>query len=332
MPVKHHRPRDLPVGSRPALCDICGVSWWNYKLTRKADGLLYCPDDVKGADSVTLSEANARDSAYTQRRDSARQNEGSVDTSAFERRVTPEGALGTNLSGWWGYRELRLGSGVIEATNFPHFLEKLPGNLLQNNIPSRPAFDGDNDITFDGVDDFLLSTSRPFVETGKFPSLWVVGNFDDPTSATLDTMVTLSDVGTFMTYSAAAPNRIFLQVQSSTVTAGFSTGAGDVTTSYTFDSTALHLWQLQLLSDRIVLFEDGTQVAEQLSAGLSSLPFSYMFMGAGVTGTTKGQLTTITGHGGRCNEMVLSFDSVTAANVTDLETYFGRNFTELSLS
>lgn len=42
------------------MCDICGVNWHRADLIRKADGLLYCPDDVRGEDSVTLSRENAQ--------------------------------------------------------------------------------------------------------------------------------------------------------------------------------------------------------------------------------------------------------------------------------
>jgi hypothetical protein len=38
---------------------VCGVNWQRSKLTRKADGTLVCPDDVRGMDVVTLAEGNA---------------------------------------------------------------------------------------------------------------------------------------------------------------------------------------------------------------------------------------------------------------------------------
>lgn len=46
-------------GDRQAQCDICKVVWYRSQLTRKADGLLYCPDDLPGRDPVTLSVGNA---------------------------------------------------------------------------------------------------------------------------------------------------------------------------------------------------------------------------------------------------------------------------------
>lgn len=331
MTVGHHRPRNLPVGARPALCDICGVLWYNNKLIRKADGLLYCPDDYRGADSVTLAEANARDAAYTQRRDATRQNDGSTDTSTVELEITPEGALSDNLSAWWSYRQLKLGAGVAEAVNIPQFLEKAPGNLFQASIPLRPAFDGDNDITFDGSNDYLLSTPRPLIAAGAFPSLFVVGSFADPLSATASTMVSLTDVGEVMTYTQAVPNRVFLQAQSCVLTASFTTSAGIVAVTCSFSSTALHLWQLEIQSDRVVLYQDGTQVGETLSVG-SSLAYSRMLMGAGVAGTTKDAPTTITSHNGKCNEIALSLSTATSSQVTDMETYFKRGFPELTIS
>lgn len=41
------------------MCDICGVMWRRSQLERKADGLLYCPDDRDGRDPVTLARLQA---------------------------------------------------------------------------------------------------------------------------------------------------------------------------------------------------------------------------------------------------------------------------------
>ena len=51
--------RNAPRGDFETLCSICGVAWQRSKLVRKADGLLYCPDDKDGRDAVTLSRLNA---------------------------------------------------------------------------------------------------------------------------------------------------------------------------------------------------------------------------------------------------------------------------------
>lgn len=48
-----------PRGDYAALCSICGVPWPRSRLVKKADGLFYCPDDVRGRDAVTLSRLNA---------------------------------------------------------------------------------------------------------------------------------------------------------------------------------------------------------------------------------------------------------------------------------
>lgn len=59
-------PRSLPRNWKHAprydfetMCDICGCAWQRSKLVRKADGLLYCPDDRQGRDAVTLGRLNA---------------------------------------------------------------------------------------------------------------------------------------------------------------------------------------------------------------------------------------------------------------------------------
>lgn len=57
--VGRHLPRRRPKGDYVCECDICGTVWPRSKLTRKADGHLYCPQDARGRDSVTLSDGNA---------------------------------------------------------------------------------------------------------------------------------------------------------------------------------------------------------------------------------------------------------------------------------
>lgn len=336
MTVGRHRPVNLPKGSRPATCDICGVEWYSDQLTLKADGQMYCPDDVRGADSVTLAEANARDSARAMRRTVQRLREGSPDTSTDEIRVMPTGALGTNLAGWWGYRNLNLGDGVQTAYNFPFVNQDSPGHLYQPTIDARPAFDGDNDITFDGSDDYLLSGSRAFVAAGALPRVYVVGSFDDPDNATADTIFTLCDFGVTQGYTSTNTNRVYLFAQNGTITASyFAAGSPDelITAGYQSSSTALHLWTVELQADRLVLYEDGVQVASTLSAGAVTSPaMTYLFMGADADGSTREAPTTITSHDGKCNEMVVSKTTVTTAQDTDLKTYFGRNFTELTIT
>lgn len=54
---KWNRPR----GDFPATCGYCGVPWPRSRMTRDRAGHLVCPDDQRGRDVVTLSEANAQD-------------------------------------------------------------------------------------------------------------------------------------------------------------------------------------------------------------------------------------------------------------------------------
>lgn len=41
------------------MCDYCGVMWRRSQMRKDRAGLLACPDDVKGRDTVTLAEGNA---------------------------------------------------------------------------------------------------------------------------------------------------------------------------------------------------------------------------------------------------------------------------------
>lgn len=45
------------------MCDICGIGYLRSQLVRKADGLLYCPDDVSGLDRVEIAAAIEADTA-----------------------------------------------------------------------------------------------------------------------------------------------------------------------------------------------------------------------------------------------------------------------------
>lgn len=61
-----------------AHCDYCGVRWRRSKLTRDASGKLACPDDRRGRDHVTLSQANAAGAAdWASRRGKAQHDGGS---------------------------------------------------------------------------------------------------------------------------------------------------------------------------------------------------------------------------------------------------------------
>lgn len=57
--VTRHRSPDSPAGDTTRTCGYCGVEWHRSKLRRDAAGLLACPDDQPGLDSVSLSEGNA---------------------------------------------------------------------------------------------------------------------------------------------------------------------------------------------------------------------------------------------------------------------------------
>lgn len=59
MPITRRWPKRAPRGDFTADCDVCGVAWRRSQLVHKADGRLCCPDDVRGRDTVTLSEGNA---------------------------------------------------------------------------------------------------------------------------------------------------------------------------------------------------------------------------------------------------------------------------------
>jgi hypothetical protein len=52
-------PRSAPRGDIQSMCDYCGVMWRRSQLRRDGAGLLVCPDEGDGRDSVTLDRLNA---------------------------------------------------------------------------------------------------------------------------------------------------------------------------------------------------------------------------------------------------------------------------------
>ena len=47
-------PFPAPPGEYRAECAYCGMTWYRSSLIRDAAGLLACPDDQEGRDTVTL--------------------------------------------------------------------------------------------------------------------------------------------------------------------------------------------------------------------------------------------------------------------------------------
>lgn len=337
-PVGRRRPGNSPRGDSSALCDICGVLWYRSSLVRKPDMLLYCPDDIRGLDSVTLSEGNARDAVRIIRGRRVRDS-GSQDNSGFATTLMPSGIL-DGLTGWWSPRDLLLGNGVRSMRDIPTSSTFLSGrNLTQPNTSERPAYDGDVTITYDASGpEFLISQSAVFVPQGASGfSAWAVGGWDDPSLSTPDYLFHVSDVGAFMTYTqaAGASRGVFIRIQSNTITGSFDNDlSGTVTVSASHNLTSLHLFQLKLTSTHLELYRDGTEIGStQLSDPASSeFTLDYTVVGAGVTGSTKGSPTTFIGHTGPMNEVVVYPELTTSEQDLQMEEYFGRTYTELSIA
>lgn len=58
--IGRHWPKRRLDGDFQAMCGYCGVHWRFFRMRRDRSGRLACPDDMKGRDEITLSEANAR--------------------------------------------------------------------------------------------------------------------------------------------------------------------------------------------------------------------------------------------------------------------------------
>lgn len=59
MPRKYGR-LPGPPGERRVVCDYCGITWYRSACRRDMSGLLACPDDQSGRDTMTLDRANAQ--------------------------------------------------------------------------------------------------------------------------------------------------------------------------------------------------------------------------------------------------------------------------------
>lgn len=61
-------PRNAPRGDIQSMCDYCGVMWRRSQLRRDGAGLLVCPDEGTGRDTVTLDKLNAAGARRVPRR------------------------------------------------------------------------------------------------------------------------------------------------------------------------------------------------------------------------------------------------------------------------
>lgn len=78
--VSRHRDPSSPHGDVLRLCSYCGVLYYRSQLRRDAAGLLACPDELPGLDSVTLSEGNAELASQKRMGNYDGPSDGSVDS------------------------------------------------------------------------------------------------------------------------------------------------------------------------------------------------------------------------------------------------------------
>jgi hypothetical protein len=118
--IGRHRPKSSPRGDVVALCDYCGVQWYRSQLVRDRSGLLVCPDEGDGKDSVTLSEANAR--AAASRTGPITYGEGGrKDSGGEEHKTTPQDIMGSLLLGWWDFSTMQVSGAPDDVTNTPEY-------------------------------------------------------------------------------------------------------------------------------------------------------------------------------------------------------------------
>lgn len=348
-PVGKRRPRNSPRGDSSALCDICGVLWYRSALVRKADGNLYCPDDVRGMDSVTLSEGNARDAVRIIRGRRTRDS-GGQDTSGFSSEEMPSGILSsgaagadqsTAITGWWSPRDLRDQNGVSNMDNIINVSAKVQnqGNLAQVETGLRPSYDRDVTITMAAPQEYLKSSSYPVLSSGTDSvSIWCVAAAD-PSGAS-QFLWHLTDVGAFATYliiaspGSALAHGVSLALGAGQAIVRWDNGASPstITVSAPLSSSTLHLFELRVSPTELKLFIDNVEVGSTLLTAFAAYDLDYTTFGGATLGSEKGDPTTVNAMTGTMNELVVYPAAVTAAQATSMATYFGRTYTGLSLS
>lgn len=308
-----HSPNDTQ-----RMCAYCGVVWYKSRLKMDRSGNLYCPDEGNGRDAVTLSEGNAA-AAATYRPRIPIHDTGSIDTSSTPTKSSPQSILGEECIGWWA-SEWRFGEGGI--AQWENIVGNLPGklnaNLFQPTPADRPAT-SDTDIVY--TSDQLISPNSKLVPAGNFPAVWVVVSIDTTDNDTPE--ILQMDQG-----AAFTTNKLLLSATQSTfdVVAPYSMGGSlnaiSLTVPRTVNST-LHLVTMRQEDGELFLKVDGVEnsITVAGSTGVHEA-FSRIF-----TGNTSGA-TRMTG---RINAAVVSRSPVTATQISDMETYFTRNFSELSL-
>lgn len=348
MPVGKRRPRSSPRGDSSALCDVCGVLWYRSRLVRKSDGNLYCPDDVRGMENVTLAEGNARDAVRIIRERQVRDS-GAQDSSGFPTEEMPTGILqqGANgarqfneLTGWWSPRDLRDQNGVSTMDNIIHPSAKTrnQGTLQQIDIAARPAYDGDVTITFAGAE-YLKSSSYPVLTKGTTAaSFWCVAAADP--SGAQQFLWHLTDVGAFATYfiisspGSGLAHGVTLEVGSGNVSATWSNGVtpATVTVAAALSDSNLHLFELRVSATELKLLVDNVEVGSTALATYAAYDLDYVTFGGASLGSEVGDPISVVEMTGTMNELVVYPAAVTTAQATSMATYFSRTYPGLSIS
>lgn len=351
MPVGKHRPRSSPRGDSSALCDICGVLWYRSRLVRKADGLLYCPDDVRGLDNVTLSEGNARDAVQVLRQRQVRDS-GAIDSSGFSTEEMPTGILldgaagarqATSLTGWWSPRDLRLQNGVSNMDNIVNTSRRVAkrGDLLQVTNGIRPSYtNSTTTIAFDGTQ-WLKSASQSFVPISTTDlSVWCVASVTDPAARFgNNNLFHLTDVGGFATYDVSGEGEepahgVRILIQDGQVTGYWeSSVAGTVTVVAPFTSTSLHLFELRATATTLALYQDNILLnTTTFASSGATYHLDYANFGSVSAAGNTGDPIVNQGMTGVMDELVVYPAAVTTAQATSMATYFSRTYSGLSIS
>ena len=265
--------------SGTAACDLCGVMWHRSKLTRKRNGLSYCPDDVSETDAVTLTEANAA-AAGQRRRRIMGEPVGATDRTGTD---DPSTIYGSDLEAW--YRSDRGTFKVGTAWALEDMALRSKNRVVT--VSGAPAYTllggqgGTPSIAFDGVDDQMKLGSGLTLAASDMTAWLVVKAGTWANEKPVLSMRNVGGTSGAVLYMMTGPDRWLWEVTgSSAVNVASTTGAND---------SSYHLIRLHVdgdSADTIGIGVDGGTVATtawtQTNPTLSSLELATGWAGGWV--------------------------------------------------
>ncbi len=319
---RHH---DGPRGDFRVTCDYCGFEWLRSRCKRDAAGLLACPLDMDGKDSVTLSRENAAGATETIGPLAIRDG-GNIDKGGDNYASHPLSIL-ANPIGWWQPQQAAT-VGAVGIRWIPNLVNLTDpaikgADVKQPDSSLQPALT-DDEVVFSA--DRLRSDRRNVqIAADGVGGFWCAGSFDGTSSASM-----FAVTGTGVDGGIGKGITLYFDAASDTVKASAvydSSGSPSaVTVSAPLADTGLHLFVVIMEAERLRLRVDTTEYEASATAtdgGLNVLADEVNYGGSRNTSDAL--------HSGKLNEAVLINGAATDTEVAEMQAYFKLTYPELSL-